>query len=107
MTKQARMTKSQKGPSLQLANHQQTVSLNLTLFRRIILTVLRQLADHGQLDISIHLVSAADMARLNETFLRHRGSTDVLAFDYRVAQASSLPSPAAEIFLCPDEAVWQ
>jgi probable rRNA maturation factor len=107
MTKQARRPKSQKGPSLQIGNHQRNVSINLTLFRRIILSILRELADYGQLDISIHLVSAADIARLNETFLRHRGPTDVLAFDYRVEQARSLPSPEAELFLCPDEAVLQ
>ena len=116
MTKQARRPKSQKRPSLQLANYQRNVSINLTLFRRIILSVLRELADYAQLDLAIHLVSAADIARLNETFLRHGGPTDVLAFDYRVEQASSLqsspqasslPSPTAEIFLCPDEAVRQ
>lgn len=107
MTKQARRPKSQKRPSLHLANHQQNVPINLPLFRRIILSVLRQLPDHGLLDIAVHFVSAADIARLNETFLRHRGPTDVLAFDYRVEQASSLPSPEAELFLCPDEAVLQ
>ena len=66
------------------------------------------------------------MTRLNETFLRHKGSTDVITFDYaeQVDQASRLSSPRpqlalpgqarrlscllhGEIFVCLDEAVSQ
>jgi rRNA maturation RNase YbeY len=63
------------------------------------------------------------MTRLNETFLRHAGSTDVIAFDYAedaVGQASSPSSRTrtgkmsdprrplhGEIFVCMDEAILQ
>jgi rRNA maturation RNase YbeY len=46
------------------------------------------------------------MTRLNETFLRHDGSTDVITFDY--AQADDNGSRlSGEIFVCVEEAVLQ
>ena len=48
-------------------------------------------------------VAAPEMTRLNETFLRHAGPTDVIAFNY-----SSHDSPFhGEIFVCVDETVIQ
>src|SRR5208283_2397274 len=72
----------------------------------------------------INLVAVPEMARLNETFLRHEGSTDVITFDYtkNVGPASSLshsktnkygdrrdacPTLHGEIFICVDEAILQ
>ena len=45
------------------------------------------------------------MTRLNEIFLRHKGSTDVLAFDY--TEAGSDARLTGEIFVCVDEALIQ
>ena len=40
------------------------------------------------------------MTRLNETFLRHKGSTDVITFDYADKPKSPL---YGEIFICIDD----
>lgn len=69
-------------------------------------------------DLGVYLVAAPEMAGLNRRFLRHRGATDVMAFDYSApAQGSRSRSEAAalpgrrrlwgEIFVCLDEAVRQ
>ena len=53
------------------------------------------------------------MTRLNETFLHHPGSTDVITFDYAEPAAPSARSPRSpallhgEIFVCLDAAVSQ
>jgi rRNA maturation RNase YbeY len=66
-------------------------------------------------DLGLYLVGAAEMTRLNETFLRHAGSTDVITFDY--ADHTTFAQPQrfkprvtrhvplhGEIFVCLDEA---
>jgi rRNA maturation RNase YbeY len=45
---------------------------------------------------------AEEMTRLNETFLHHRGVTDVITFDY--AEGLTRGSIQGEIFVCLDEA---
>jgi rRNA maturation RNase YbeY len=50
-------------------------------------------------------VDAPESTRLNEKFLQHRGSTDVITFDYGDASEPDLLS--GEIFVCLDEAVKQ
>ena len=81
----------------------------------------------GQFEIGFHFVGAAEMTRLNESFLRHKGSTDVITFDYaenlsqrrKAAKEKSGSQPLrafaplreieihGEIFICIDEAVAQ
>lgn len=72
-------------------------------------------------EIGICLVGAPEMTWLNETFLKHKGSTDVIAFDYQDkgragrlrpaakfdAMGTSRPTLHGEIFICVDEAVLQ
>jgi probable rRNA maturation factor len=55
-------------------------------------------------DLAIHIIRAPEMARLNETFLQHSGSTDVITFDYSDSPKSSLHG---EIFICIDDASLQ
>ena len=105
------------------ANRQRTRKINLRLLRRIVNALLADL-EIGEVELEINLVAAPEMTRLNETFLKHKGSTDVIAFDYaaKVAQASRLPCSSnkrpsssrdgcatfhGEIFICVDEAVLQ
>jgi probable rRNA maturation factor len=45
------------------------------------------------------------MTHLNETFLKHKGSTDVLAFDY--SEKAEPGSVLGEIFVCVEEAMIQ
>lgn len=63
---------------------------------------MRALLQADSFVLEINIVATPQMRRLNETFLRHRGSTDVLAFDYTDgAQRGAL---FGEIFVCADEA---
>ena len=112
--------------TLFLRNRQHVRRVDLRLLRRIVQTLLRVTWPHGGFDLAIYLVAEPEMTHLNETFLRHKGSTDVITFDYaeRVGQASRLSTSGArvrpgtdrrdacprlhgEIFVCLDEAVSQ
>jgi probable rRNA maturation factor len=55
----------------------------------------------GQLGVCF--INAAEMARLNEQFLGHAGSTDVIAFDYE--EESEGGGGCGEIFISVDDAV--
>jgi probable rRNA maturation factor len=112
---------------LVLTSRQRIRRLDLRLLQRIAQALLDQLWPVGGLDVAIHVVGAPEITRLNEAFLRHKGSTDVITFDYseRAGQASRLPAPKStdsggldrqdacptllhgEIFVCLDEAFSQ
>jgi rRNA maturation RNase YbeY len=79
--------------TLSLHNRQRVRPVNLRLMRRIVSALLRETCPHGPFDLAIYLVAEPEMTRLNETFLRHKGSTDVITFDYaeEPMQASGLP----------------
>ncbi len=106
---------------LTLRNRQRTRVANLRYLRNIATTLLQQrmTADY---DLGVYLVGAPEMTQLNETFLQHKGPTDVITFDYSEnrklklggslaigARNLELPSPAlhGEIFICVDEAIAQ
>jgi probable rRNA maturation factor len=106
-----------------IANRQRTRKINRRLLKQIIRALLEKLKlETGE--IGINLVGTPEIIRLNETFLRHAGVTDVIAFDYSdsVGQASRLshskipqvgdrqdacPTLHGEIFICVDEAIRQ
>src|SRR5438552_3974657 len=90
MTERSPNAQIRKKLSLHLTHRHKSLPVNLSLFRRIIRAVLRHLLTKGQYDLGVHLVSVAEMTRLNETFIHHRGPSDVIAFDYTVGQASCL-----------------
>ncbi|MGB8367732.1 MAG: rRNA maturation RNase YbeY [Limisphaerales bacterium] len=105
--------------SVTIANRQRVQKINRRLLKQIANALLTEL-EIKKAEIGICLVAAPEMTRLNETFLRHAGSTDVITFDYRdsVLPAScrqiKLEFPAGcrkhvhgEIFVCVDEAVLQ
>jgi probable rRNA maturation factor len=99
----------------------------MRLLRRVIENLLEELSIDKNSDLGVYVVSTPEMAHLNETFLRHEGSTDVLAFDYAEATAPAIRSagrepkahpkaedrncpPAlrhGEVFVCLDEAGLQ
>jgi len=68
--------------ALRLCNRQRARSIDLRLFRRIMATLLRDLIRPAQFDLTVHLVTASEITRLNESYLRHRGPTDVITFNY-------------------------
>ncbi len=91
--------------NLTLRNRQRSRSLDLRLFRRIAKTLLDELLEQSHYDLGVIFVGAKEMTHLNETFLRHEGSTDVITFDY--SEGKSAPLLLGEIFICVDEALLQ
>ena len=97
--------------ALVVRNRQRVCRVDLRVLRRIVKAALQEILKEGAFDLGIYLVGAAEMTDLNETFLRHRGPTDVIAFDYSQRAKRGLSSfPAAlhgEIFVCVEEAIRQ
>ena len=90
---------------LTLRNRHRTRRVDLRFLRRITQALLRDAQPDGSFDLGVCLVAAPEMTRLNETFLRHQGSTDVITFNYTEPPESE--SLHGEIFVCLDEAVRQ
>jgi probable rRNA maturation factor len=133
----ARMLKESRGGAtgknlrrqrnLVLGNYQLLRPINLRLLRQVVHALLMEIWPELPLDLTISIVAASEITRVNETFLRHQGSTDVITFDYsdRAGEASRLAPPPAlaapssdrrdacptmlhgEIFVCMDEALVQ
>jgi probable rRNA maturation factor len=79
--------------------------VHLPLLNQIVEALLRDLLHHQIDELGIYIVGRVQITLLNETFLRHKGPTDVIAFDYR---ESPRDKPiAGEIFVCLDEAITQ
>jgi probable rRNA maturation factor len=113
--------------TLHLCNRHPDRPVRLDLLRRIARALLEETWRDSGFDLAICLVAAPEMTRLNEAYLRHKGPTDVITFDYaeRVGQGSRLPlfplpstpsrdkhhaCPAllhGEIVVCLDEAMRQ
>ena len=91
--------------ALSLRNCQRARAVDLRLLRRIVQALLRQTCPHEKFDLSVCIVAGPEMTRLNESFLQHRGSTDVITFDYGEGASPGLLH--GEIFVCLDEAVSQ
>ena len=60
-------------------------------------------------ELVIHFISQNQMAELNERFLQHRGSTDVISFDFRDGYDGKFASEelAGEIYVSIEDAVGQ
>ena len=67
--------------TLTLRNRHRTRRVDLRLLRRIARALLRDAQPDGSFELGVYLVAAPEMTRLNETFLRHQGSTDVITFN--------------------------
>ena len=88
--------------SLLIRNRQRKCRVDSRRFRKIVGTLLNELLPVASFELGITIVGAVEIARLNETFLRHGGSTDVLAFDYTEGRRQN--ALHGEIFVCADEA---
>jgi probable rRNA maturation factor len=87
---------------LTLLNPQHTTPLDLRLLRRILIHHLEKSLALKNYDLTIHLINADAMTRLNAEILGHTGSTDVITLDY-----SDPATLTGEIFVCIDEAILQ
>ena len=98
---------------LRLFNRQQVRPIHQSQLRQMIRLVLTDLLHVDEFDLAVHLVNASEMARLNETWLNHAGSTDVITLDYansvieNVSFQPERPPLTGEIFICVDELVLQ
>ncbi|MGH7993345.1 MAG: rRNA maturation RNase YbeY [Limisphaerales bacterium] len=105
--------------SIVATNRQRTQKIDLRLLKQIAEALFVDLKIEDA-ELGVHLVAAPEIIRLNETFLRHAGSTDVITFDYSNAGGPRFvtapktrattrrrPPLQGEIFICVDEAVRQ
>jgi probable rRNA maturation factor len=105
--------------SIVATNRQRTQKIGLRLLKQIAEALLADLK-MADAELGVHLIAASEMTRLNEKYLRHQGSTDVITFDYTDrdgqrsaaapkdrATAKRCPLWHGDIFICVDEAVWQ
>src|SRR4030095_5238441 len=92
--------------TLWVRNRQRVRRVNAVLLRRIIRSLLAETFKIASCELCFHLVASPEMSRVNETFLGHEGSTDVITFDHGdvAGEPSSL---RGEIFICLDDAVEQ
>jgi len=87
---------------LVIQNCQRSHPVNAPRLRRLTRLLVQEILKLEQFDLGICLVDAMEMTRLNETFLQHKGSTDVITFDY----ADQAQSPLhGEIFVCIDDVI--
>lgn len=98
---------------LSLQNQQRIRAIKVRRLREIVRFLLAEQLQFTEVELSIVLVSARRMAQVNEQFLRHEGSTDVITFDYlesRHIRRSAGPQPSrlcGELLVCVEEAVTQ
>ena len=97
-------------------NRQRLRPVHLPLLRRVVRALLRQRFPSSEVDLGVYLVAAPEMARLNETFLHHPGSTDVITFCYSEPASARSPDPSrrppvkvlsGEIVISIDDALRQ
>lgn len=116
--------------TLSIRNRQRVRPVDTALLRQIARHILLEELRIEQFELALHLVAAPEMARVNQAFLNHEGSTDVITFDYGeqfrvsgfefgVGNAADAPPRletrdakletklSGEIYICLDDAVKQ
>jgi rRNA maturation RNase YbeY len=126
-TSQGRKLSHVRQRMLTLRNRQRVRQVDLRVLRQVVQEMVQETWREGSYDLAVYFVAAPEMTRLNETFLEHKGSTDVITFDYteevgrtslrsgsgaRMGRANGGRDACAsflhgEIFVCLDEAVSQ
>ena len=97
---------------LLVRNRQRARPVRAPLLRRLLTALLKEQLRLDSWELGVHLVGDAEMTRLNEHFLRHAGTTDVISFNHAAASVPAPerePRPAlyGELFVCVPEAVRQ
>ena len=95
---------------LTIQNRQRTRAINSRQLRQVTAALLNDLLEVQQAELGITLVAAPEMTQLNERFLQHEGSTDVITFDYREPESRNRELGTVirgEVFICIDEAIVQ
>jgi len=95
--------------NLVITNRQRTKKINTRFLKQTVVALLAEL-EITEAELGIHLVGAAEMARVNWQFLQHEGSTDVITFDHRSPEfqiSNSKFQIHGELFVCVDDAIKQ
>ncbi|MDW7979217.1 MAG: rRNA maturation RNase YbeY [Verrucomicrobiales bacterium] len=102
---------------LVVANRQRARALNTPLMREMAHALLKECLGITTCQLGVYLVSAKQIAHINEKFLGHAGPTDVIAFDYTTpdGQPARAGKPSrsrkhilwGDVLICVDEAVRQ
>jgi probable rRNA maturation factor len=93
-----------------IRNRQQTRPVDLRRLHRIVRELFAQIPRVSRVELSVCMVGGAEMTCLNETYLHHGGSTDVITFDYSEPGTRNPELSRrlhGEIFICVEEAVRQ
>jgi probable rRNA maturation factor len=90
---------------LLIRNRQRVRAVDLAFLREWTRAVLAQQPGLTSFTLGIHLVGAEEMASVNETYLNHTGSTDIITFDH--ADEPGRGFVFGELFICLDDAVAQ
>lgn len=90
---------------LQFRNRLRTQRIDSAQLRRLVVFALREGLDLNAYTLCVHLVDDPEMTRVNEQYLRHGGTTDVITFDLREMEPGE--GPGGELFVCVPEAVRQ
>ena len=94
---------------LLLRNQQRVRAINSGLLRQVTRDLLEKLSI-PEYEISIQIISAKKMAALNQHYLQHEGSTDVITFDYQRGYdelKTDLDGIVGEIYISIQDAVAQ
>jgi len=93
-----------------IASRQRTLWIDVRYVRLIVGWLLDELWPAVGLDLGVCFVGSREIAGLNESFLQHKGPTDVITFNYSGPDQIVEPERRAlhgEIFICVDEALVQ
>jgi probable rRNA maturation factor len=95
--------------NLVIANRQRKKKINTRVLKEIVSELFGELKI-TEAELGINLVGAREMTLINETFLQHAGSTDVITFDHtekRKAESGKRKAIHGELFICVDDAIKQ
>lgn len=89
-----------------ISNRQRTRKINKRLLKQIAGKLLAEIKI-SEAKLGINFVTVSEMASVNEIFLKHKGPTDVITFDYsdKIRIKTEGAILAGEIFVCVDEAI--
>jgi probable rRNA maturation factor len=93
---------------LRLRNQQTERRVNTAFLRKVTSSLLETELGVPEYELSINLVSKSRMAALNEQYLGHEGSTDVITFDYSEGYGDASANVlTGEIFISVYDAMKQ
>ena len=95
--------------NLVIVNRQRTKKIDTRRLKPIVGGLFAELK-LTEAELGINLVGEREMALVNETFLQHEGSTDVITFDHTEnpgTHKATSPALHGELFICVDDAIAQ